>query len=350
MRRRLGPVLTRAGSVGCALVLAAMLPLPAAAHGPDPRLSGALWSQDQAVGYAWRTGQVPPDWMAAAIDAAASDVGGSRRARAATFFRTSSAGSLVAYGEPTGCSSAGIACFDRSGAPSTFRMWFRANGYRFDWGTLRWCQAPSSLSDGCFDAETIALDELGHVEILDHHVNYADASDYTDAVVQGGSHARPQAGWNQHTLGRCDVARLQLEYDRITLADLISTCVAVPTATSLSADYTSVGSGSPVRFTASLRTSTDAVTYRALAGDPLAGRAVHLQRRLPGAVAWSTVATMTPSSGSPGTYVTTLTLTTSYEWRASFVASNEGALSSTSGALTVWVYACAGRSLSCPTV
>ena len=92
-------------------------------------------------------------------------------------------------------------------------MWLREQGHVFDWGTLKWCQAYASPPNGCYDAETIALDEFGHVEGLDHHVNYADDSDYVDAVVQTYSRTKPSTGWNMHAFGRCDVATLQLQYD-----------------------------------------------------------------------------------------------------------------------------------------
>ena len=71
----------------------------------------------------------------------------------------------------------------------------------FDWGTLKWCQSYASPPNGCFDVETIALDEFGHVEILNHHVNYADERDYEDAVVQTVSRAKPETGWNMHRFG-----------------------------------------------------------------------------------------------------------------------------------------------------
>ena len=51
-------------------------------------------------------------------------------------------------------------------------MWLREQGHVYDWGTLKWCQAYASPPNGCYDAETIALDEFGHVEGLGHHVNY----------------------------------------------------------------------------------------------------------------------------------------------------------------------------------
>ena len=56
--------------------------------------------------------------------------------------------------------------------------------------------------NGCYDAETVALDEFGHVEILDHHVNQDDQSDYTDAVVQTFSRTKPGVGWNMHVARR----------------------------------------------------------------------------------------------------------------------------------------------------
>ena len=71
----------------------------------------------------------------------------------------------------------------------------------------------STPPNGCYDAETIALDEFGHVEVLDHHVNYADDRDYTDAVVQTFSRTKPRDGWNMHVLGVCDIATLQIRYD-----------------------------------------------------------------------------------------------------------------------------------------
>ena len=92
-------------------------------------------------------------------------------------------------------------------------MWLREQGHVFDWGTLKWCQAYTTAPNGCYDAETIALDEFGHVEGLNHHVNYSSDSDYDDAVVQTFSRTKPAAGWNRHTFGRCDVATLQVKYD-----------------------------------------------------------------------------------------------------------------------------------------
>jgi hypothetical protein len=313
---------------------------PAAAHGPDPVVGGTLWGQDQTVTYQWHAGQVPPEWMASSINAAAGDASFSRGARAATLVKTAAtSASLIAYGEPTGCSSAGIACFDRSGAPNSFRMWFRAHGYVFDWGTLRWCQGQSTFTNGCFDVETIALDEFGHVEGLGHHVNFGDGSDYLDAVVQTLSHARPSIGWQVDAFGPCDTARLQLLYDRLSSQDLFSTCLSVPTATTMSVPDTSIWLGDTMKFTATLRT-TSTTANGALANDLVGGRTVTLQRRPLGTQSWTTIGSMTPGA-TEGTYVLWTSPTATYDWRAYFLpAAADGALASSSAPMRVTVGGC----------
>ncbi|MES2209837.1 MAG: hypothetical protein V4515_06590 [Chloroflexota bacterium] len=317
------------------------------AHGPDPLVGGRLWAQNQAVTYQWRSGQTPPTWMITAIDKAAADAGLSRASRAATFTRVASgSASLIAYGEPTGCSPAGIACFDRSGAPTSFKMWFRAHGFVFDWGTLRWCEGLSVIANGCFDAETIALDEFGHVEDLGHHVNFGSNADYLDAVVQATSRARPNAGWLAHAFGRCDVARLQLEYDRLTPRDSFSSCLTIATTTALGASTTSLWVGGTVQFTATLRTTASSAAG-ALANDPVSGRTVVLQRRLAGSQSWTSIGAMTPSATTEGSYVLTVAPTATYEWSAVFLPSaGDGAVTSTSGVVKVGVSGCSGS--GCP--
>ncbi len=323
--------------------IAVMFPATVSAHGPDPRLGGTLWAQDQVVPWTYRSGQIPPAWMAGAIEAAAAGSNASRASRAATFSRVAGAGSLIAYGEPTGCSSLGIACFSRSGAPTTFAMWFRANGWNFDWGRLSWCQGPGGFVNGCFDAQNVALDEFGHVEILGHHVNHADQRDYLDAVVQTVSRARPNAGWNAHVYGRCDVARLQLEFDRQTASSLFSTCLAIATATTLSASPTSIRVGESVRFTATLKTTTSSANG-ALSGDPIAGRTVTLQRRPLGSTVWTAIATMPATI--PGSYAVTVSPTATYDWRATFSPTAEGLVGSSSAVVRVAVSSCSGT--PCP--
>lgn len=341
MTRRLIP------AIAAAAILASIA-MPAAAHAPDAALGGALWGPDQVVNYAWKIGQVPPTWATPAIDAAAADAGRTRASRAAWFVRAATAASPIAYGEPTGCTPAGIACFERSGAPTSFRMWFRAQSYTFDWGKLRWCQALTAIASGCFDVENVALDEFGHVEILDHHANNGDGSDYLDAVVQAKSRAYPTAGWDAHAFGRCDVARLQLEYERITAGSPFSTCLAVATTTTLTSSATAVPVGVSVRFAATLRVANLSVN-RALAGDPIGPRTVLLQRRVPGSTSWTTSATMTPNPSVPGSYSTLIMPAATYEWRAVFATpTNEGLVGSASAVLKVTVGSCSSTICAAP--
>jgi hypothetical protein len=285
--------------------------------------------------------------MAGAIDAAAADASITRGSRAATFARPSGAAtSLIAYGEPTGCSAAGIACFDRSGAPNSFRMWFRAHGHVYDWGALLWCQGLATIANGCFDAEMVALDEFGHVENLGHHVNDPSGSDYLDAAVQAISHARSDLGWQVHAFGPCDTARLQLQYDRVAARDLFSTCLDVATSTSLAASATGIWVGDTMRFTALLRT-TAVATNGALANDPVGSRPVTLQRRTVGTLPWTSMGTMVASLSPEGTYTLSMSPTATYEWRALFVPSAaDGATGSASAALRVTVTGCSGT--GCP--
>ena len=96
-------------------------------------------------------------------------------------------------------------------------MWLREHGRVFDWGTLRWCQMQASRRTAATTLETIALDEFGHIQVLDHHVNYTDERDYTEAVVQTYL-AHPPGCRLEHAHVRpiCDTATLQMQYDVTT--------------------------------------------------------------------------------------------------------------------------------------
>jgi hypothetical protein len=318
---------------------------PAAAHSPDPIVGGALFAQDQRVGFRWRAGAVPVDEVAAAIKAAAADANASRASRAATFVYDVKGTSQVGYGVDATCGVNGIACFDRSGAPASFTMWLREHGRTFDWGTLKWCQMYDSPPNGCYDARTIALDEFGHVQILGHHLNEPDESDYLDAVVQTVSRTKPKEGWDMHAFGRCDVATLQREYDVPTTATPLSTCLDLDTGATLKADDTSVTYGQSITLTATLKV-IDRTAYGRLGGNWLSFRSVRLQRRVPGATTWSALTTMTPASAA-GTYVATTTVSTTFEYRAVFATpSTEGLNGDTSPTVRVTVFGC-GTSV-CP--
>jgi hypothetical protein len=315
---------------------------PVAAHGPDPSLSGGLFGQNQVLEFRWRSGSEPPGAVRNAILAAAADSNASRASKAATFRYDTGGPNLIGYGTGS-CGVNGLGCFTRT-APTGFTMWLREHGRVFDWGTLRWCQMQASPTNGCYDAETIALDEFGHVEILNHHVNYADDRDYTDAVVQTFSRTRPKAGWDMHTYGICDTATLQIKYDLPTLSSLYSRCLDLATLLSIAVDDTSIPYGGAVDFTSILKVVSDSDHGR-LSSNPIGARTIRLQRRAVGATTWNNLATLTGVSPT-GTYVSTLRLFGTADFRAVFsTPTNEGVRGDTSPTVRISVGPCTAN---CP--
>ncbi len=325
-----------------ALLIALGSAAPTAAHAPDPSLSGGLFGQDQRLTFRWRSGSEPPTAIKTAIRAAADASNTTRASRAATFVYDSAGSNLIGYGTGT-CGVNGIGCFTRT-APTGFTMWLREHGRPFDWGTLRWCQMQSTPTNGCYDAETIALDEFGHVEILNHHVNFADESDYTDAVVQTFSRTRPKAGWNMHAYGVCDTATLQIRYDVPTLSSPYSPCLDLATVLTLGVSGTSVTYGALVDFTASLKIATS-TAYGRLSANPIGNRLVRLQTRAVGSSTWSNLVMLT-SSATTGTYQASLRLHGTAEYRAFFpTPTDEGLRGDPSATIRVTVAPCTWR---CP--
>ena len=142
----------------------------AAAHGPDPVLGGGCSPRTRTCASAGaparsrprrsrrRSGPRRPTPTRPAASKAATftyDAGGAEPDRLRR--RARPAASTASPASP-------------ATRPDGFTMWLREQGHVFDWGTLKWCQAYASPPNGCYDAETIALDEFGHVEGLNHHV------------------------------------------------------------------------------------------------------------------------------------------------------------------------------------
>jgi hypothetical protein len=342
-RRRRGRAMSLLMTAAMTAALVGSTTTPIGAHSPDPALGGETFAQDARLLYDWRTGAVPPAAMRTAINAAAADVAETRASRAATFVYDAAGANPVGYGTGT-CGVNGLACFTRD-APNGFTMWFREQGRVFDWGTLKWCQMYSDPPNGCYDVETIALDEFGHVEGLGHHVNYSDDRDYTDAVVQTYSRTRPKGGYNMHVLGVCDIGQLQIRYDIPGASSKYSTCLDVATVLTLSRSAASLVYGGNVTFTAALKVVTD-TAYGRLSGNPVSGRAVRLQRRPPGTTTWTNFASMTPTSPT-GSYVFSTQLYSSAEFRAVFsTPTNEGLRGDSSPTVAVSVGSC--TSAPCP--
>lgn len=326
-------------TAGATLLLASSLAAGGvAAHGPDPALSGGPFGQNQVLRFRWRAGSEPAAVIKTAIKAAAADANASRASKAATFTYDASGPSPIGYGAGATCGVNGLACYTRD-VPDDFTMWFREQGHVFDWGTMKWCQAYDNPPNGCYDAETIALDEFGHVEGLGHHVNYDSDSDYGDAVVQTYSRTKPATGWNRHVFGRCDVARLQVMYDTLTTASKFSTCLDMSTVLTITASSTQIVVGGSTTLTATLKV-VDSDSYGRLGGNSVSGRTVTLQRRAAGATAWIAVGTM-PAGSAAGTYVLAQRPGAGTEYRAVFgTPSSEGINGDSSPAVRVDVTGC----------
>jgi hypothetical protein len=299
--------------------------LPASAHDPDPIFSGGPMTPGSVLEWRWATSGIPTS-MKQAIKAAAADANATRASKAPTFDHAAGVANRIHYGTSVPCGINGLACMRRS-TPDWFGVWLRENGHRFDWGTLRWCEMTGSPK-GCYQAETITLDELGHVLGLDHHVNFGDDRDYDDAVVQTYSHTKPGTGWNADGFARCDVASLQQLYDVLDSRTRYSTCLSVPTTLSMTASSSWVTAGSPVTFTAHLGTNGSGK----LSNNKVTDRTVVLQERL--SSGWSDVLTLAPVAA--GTYRATVAMRSDRDYRARFrKPSNEGLQASSSGVVPV---------------
>jgi hypothetical protein len=320
-----------------AVVLGLGLAVPVAGHSPDPFFNGPLYAQNQELRFRWKAGEAPPAAMQTAIKLGAADANATRNSRAAVFIPDANGLSWINYGLNVACGVNGLACFSRAGAPKSFTMSFRENGHRYDWGVLHWCEM-SGYPNGCFEARNSALDEFGHVEILHHHVNFADESDFLDAVVQTIQRVKPEPGYNAHAFGRCDVATLQRKYDMPTMAWKYSTCLDLSTELTLTAPAW-VPTGGTITFSANLKVA-DLPEYERLGANPVSGRAITLQRRFAGG-AWLPVGQLSPATAD-GTYAYSATgQTATAEWRAVFAKpAAEGLRGDTSAVLTVAVLSC----------
>ena len=319
--------------------------------GRIPSLGGTALGPGPGRRLRWRSGQVPPVWAASAIDAAAADAGATRASRAAQFVRcierapaSSPTASRPAARRP------GIACFDRAGAPSSFKMWFRAHGYVFDWGTLRWCQG-------------LADDRQRLLRCREHRPRRVRARrDPRPPREQRGRQRLPRRGGPDRSAGparrragtptrsgAATSARLQLEYDRTARAALFSTCLDRrhdhdPRRQRHRDRGRRLG---PVHGAPSGRRTSTA--NRALANDPISGRTVLLQRRSRGTPRLDDDRDDGPELPTrTGPTRLTVSPTATYEWRGDVRDADErGPVGSSSAAVKVTVSGgCAGS--GCP--
>ena len=218
--------------------LAMLVASTAGAHGPDPvarrRRRSARTRPSSSAGAPGPSHRRPSRRRSAPPPTTATTPG-RRGPRRSPTTRAVPARSATA---PATCGANGIACFTRS-APTGFTMWLREHGRVFDWGTLRWCQMYGRRQRLLRRRDDRAR-RVRPCRGPRPPPNYADDSDYLDAVVQTVSRTKPRTGYNMHVFGRCDVATLQLAYDMPTLSSKYSTCLDLDTVLSLSSSDTSI--------------------------------------------------------------------------------------------------------------
>lgn len=150
--------------------------IPAGVARPVPPFNAGGWPKDTILPFAWRSGDVPPEWAREPIRAGADDASDTSQARSPRFVFRSGANDTMRYTSafPDFCRF-GIACASRN-MPGSWAVWIRPHGSDFSWGTLRWCQRNGD--DGCFDLRRVTIHELGHVAGLNHPSSAGLRSDY----------------------------------------------------------------------------------------------------------------------------------------------------------------------------
>lgn len=142
----------------------------------DPTYSN-VWGTNFVGTYYFHSADFTLGWMKSAVNRANATIG-HRTSRNPDFHATTStsANGAVHFMSSNTNDCDGVygwkACADAY-SNQTFRLWF-ANNFCWTDGTNNTCGGTR------YDVETVALNEMGHVNRLRHHVNPA----YADAVVQ----------------------------------------------------------------------------------------------------------------------------------------------------------------------
>lgn len=311
---------------------------------PVPESESDVWADDALLRFRWADG-APSAWMRNGIIAAAGDASSSRDSNAPIFsYDANGPDSVrVATDLPGNCSPS-LACATRD-IPNYWIIRIRPQGYEFPWGTLRWCEAYQSPPNGCLGVERTMIHEFGHVAGLAHPDEGGMRLGALDTVMHDLIPSRPNAGWSLHRFGACDVARLQRRYGLPYSSARLATCERVETRLTIDVSDTSIGFQDPVTITATLSVR-DRDGYDRLAGDPLSGRDVVIQRRSAGASGWASYDAEVGYAA--GTYHATFRPSVPSEFRAVFTrSSDDGVIDDTSGIVEVFVGGCSDR--GCPT-
>lgn len=182
-----------------------------AANAGDPVLNfGWRWSNNFVGTYRF-TPSFPADaWMRTAASNAVNHISRSPYRNPSFNLTTSGSANVhLQFLNSAGNNCAGLGFYWVGCAATTlnapFNTWWvsLANNYCWTNGTNNWCTHVTR-----FDLQSVTLNEMGHVNFLNHHVN----PDYTDAVVQAAPVAYPNANWSMRTLRQMDNVTLNALY------------------------------------------------------------------------------------------------------------------------------------------
>lgn len=163
-------------AVIASLLLLSSAPARARANLSDPRYSN-VWGLDFGGTYYFHGNEFPAAWMKSAINRANATIGHGDARNPDFHVTTSTSANGVVHYMSSATNDCDLVYNWRGCADAypdrTFRLWLASNAC--------WTDGTNSTCGGTrYDVETVALNEMGHVNRLGHHVN----PDYADAVVQ----------------------------------------------------------------------------------------------------------------------------------------------------------------------
>jgi hypothetical protein len=273
------------------LLVLAVAPVQAVAHNPDPIFGGGLYAQNKVLQYRWTASGTPPLDMKLAIHAARDDSNDSRRSKAPSFDYDTGAGNVIYYGVDVPCGTNGLACFRRD-TPDWFGDVVPAERLPVRVGHPPVVRAAPAPRDGCYDAENIALDELGPCPRPrpPRELRRRQRLPRTRSSRPTRARSRGPATTRTPTAGATVAAAPAGAMTSRATRRRYSTCLEVPTEATLGVGDASVPSGSMVTFTATLTSAGEG----RLSNNPMNGRTVVLQRRT--SSGWSDLSTMSGTS------------------------------------------------------